>query len=189
MNMAYLTFEQGLKFPWQKPKRLWYGLWILVPIFGWLALAGFGVKIIRNLVKGKNKEVPEFGNFWENFMDGLTIILKMIPLIISIMVIEWVLLSIPVIGILLYIIYIILIALLVPYLFINLVIKWKVRESFDLNRAWCVITGNFRDYVIVWLKSLGLGIIYGILSLVLIGIPCSMYSKQYFFCDFYRKAK
>lgn len=187
--MAYLSLKQGIKFPWQKPRRLLYALWILVPIFGWFAMAGFGVKIIKNLVKGKNKEVPEFGKFWENFLNGCIIILKIIPLLIVITICDWLLIKIPLLGTLLYIMFVLLTLLLVPYLFVNLVVTWQVEESFNVKKAWSVITKNLKDYLIAYLKSFAYGIIYILLSIILIGIPCNMYGKYYFFSDFYRKAK
>ena len=49
------SLEMGLKYPWQKPSRLWYALWLLLPIFGWLALVGYSKTIVKHLVSGKRK--------------------------------------------------------------------------------------------------------------------------------------
>ena len=143
----YLTFEEGIKFPWEKPKRLWYGLWLLVPIIGWFALAGFQVKIIKALVRGKNKEVPEFGKFWDSFMKGLIIFVKILPLVIVVSLLQ----HIPVIGDFLQLLVNI---IFVPYLFVNLVIRGKFEESFNIKKAWnIVVVKNFADYFASRLES------------------------------------
>ena len=79
-------------------KRL-TSLWVNgLPIFGWFALGGFGIKIIKNLVKGKIKEVPEWGNAAENFMIGLVVCLKYLPLLIVVMIISSIVSAVPNIG-------------------------------------------------------------------------------------------
>lgn len=181
--VAYLKFEQGMKFPWQKPERLWYGLWVLLPIIGWFALGGYGVKIIKALVAGKNKELPTFGKFWDNFMIGLIILIKLIPLMIVVSLLQ----HVPLIGKILHFAAII---FFVPYLYINLVVTGKFEESFNIKKAWDIIfVKNFADYLIVIFKTLGFIIAYGILSIVLVGIPCLMFGEYYYLCNFYAKNK
>ena len=183
-NMTkYLAFEQGIKFPWQKPAKLWYGLWLLVPIIGWFALGGYWIKIIKALVAGKNKELPEFGKFWDNFVDGVVLFVKILPLVIVVSLLE----HIPLIGEILQFAVSI---LFVPYLLINTVITGKFEESFNIKKAWnIVIVKKFADYLIVLVKTIGYVIVYGILSIVLVGIPCLMFGEYYYFCDFYAKNK
>jgi len=179
----YLSFENGLKFPWQKPKRLWYGLWLLVPIIGWFALAGLQVKIINALVQGKNKEVPKLGKFWDSFMQGLIIFVKILPLVIAVSLLQYV----PVIG---DILQVLANFIFVPYLFVNLVVTGKFEESFNIKKAWdIVVVKNFADYVIAIVKTLGFVVIYAILSIVLVGIPCMMFGEYYYICDFYARTR
>lgn len=185
MANKYLSLEQGLKFPWQKPSRLWYALWLLVPIFGWFALAGYWRKIIKNLVKGKNKELPEFGKFWDNFKQGFIIFLKMIPIFIVFMIISGLLEFIPIIG---WLAQLAVSILFYPYLIINLVATDDIAASFEFKKVWkVVVEDNLKDYLIVMLKSFVYGLLYGLLSIVLVGIPCSLFGRQYFLCDFYAK--
>lgn len=175
-----LDFQTGLKYPWGKPKRLFYILWILIPIIGWLALIGYAKKIINMIVKGKTKELPEFGSFADNLTKGFMIIIMLIPLLIVFFLISY----IPQIGITLTILFGL---FLVPWLFINLMEKYTVAATFEWGEAVNVVFGNFSDYVVTLIKSIGYSIIYGLLSLILVGIPCQFFGKNIFFADFYAR--
>lgn len=176
------SFGVGLKYPWIKGKKLWYSLWLLVPIFGWLALFGYAIKIARTIVKGEKGGLPEFGNVGSNFVLGLIYLIYLIPLFIVLLLINW----IPVVGgIIAFFVWIV----FVPYLVLNLFVKEKVEASFDVVKTWKVVMGNFEEYIIALLKTLGFALIYLILCLVLVGIPCLMFGKGYYMAEFYSNHK
>ena len=181
-----LTFKEGMKYPWGKASRLWLALWLLLPIFGWFALGGYMKKIINSIVGGNTRELPAFGKFWDNFGTGFMLFLKILPLMIVVMLVS----IIPIIGTLLEV----LISLfLLPWLTVNLMQKYTVASTFEFQKAFEVVFGNFGEYIMVLIRSLFYGIIYALLILVLIGIPCSLFGKHIYIADFYaaygKKAK
>jgi len=176
------SLEQGLKYPWQKPRRLWNILWILLPIFGWLALTGYVKKIVKNLATGKRKEIPAFGGFWNNFVQGVKIFIFLIPTYIVLSLIN----EIPIGGTALY--YIISIFLL-PWLIINFFVKGKFSALWELKKVFNIVFKNAVEYIIAFVKTIIYEVIYGILSIVLVGIPCYTFGNLYFLTDFYQKYK
>jgi len=48
--MTYLDFSSGLRYPWNKPGRLWNILWFWIPILGWSALVGYGATLARSSI-------------------------------------------------------------------------------------------------------------------------------------------
>lgn len=176
-----LEFKTGLKYPWGQPKRLWNILWFLLPIFGWFALGGYAKKIVNSIVKGNTKELPEFGQFWDNFVKGFMIFLKILPLMILLGVIS----IIPFIG---KPFYWFASLFLVPWLVINLMEKYTLASTFEIENAAKAVFGNFVEYIMVLLRTLLYSIIYALLSIVLIGIPCLSFGKNIFIAEFYASA-
>ena len=172
--------QEGLKYPWNKAGRLWNILWILLPIFGWFALIGYIRNIAVDLVKGKRKELPAFGKFWDNFVMGLKLFIYLIPTIIVLMVIA----AIPMIGSILQLLISI---FLLPWLMINLFVKDEFGALWELKLAFNSVFDNAKEYILAYIKTLVYGLIYGIASLILIGIPCSVFGKYYFLTEFYSK--
>lgn len=172
------TFGQGLKYPWIRGKRLWNILWVLVPIFGWLVLFGYCVNIIKAIVNGKKDGLPELKGIWDNFVLGFMMLIKLIPLIIVIILIE----LIPFIG---WLIMLFLGVVFIPYLIINLFVKDDIVASFDVTKTWNVVMGNFKEYIIAWLKTLGYCIIYVLLSFILVGIPALVFGRMFYLAEFY----
>jgi hypothetical protein len=178
--MTYLDFSKGLIYPWNKPIRLLNILWFLIPVIGWLALVGYGANIIRSIVRGNTKELPIFGNFWENFKVGIMLFLRLIPLTIVVMALN----IVPVIGQLASLLANL---LLVPYLTMNVVMKRSLSASFEVQNAWSAVTKDFGGYVLTVLKSIAYLLIYGIASLVLVGIPCLAFGGYIFYADWFSK--
>jgi len=178
-----LSFKDGLRYPWGEPKRLWYILWVLVPILGWLALLGFVQKIVRSLIGGNDKTLPDFGSLGENFVDGFWVFVKLIPLIIVYQLVVLVLGFIPVFGwfAIMFIAWI-----LMPYLILHFLNTGKFEDTFALKKTWDTVFGDFVGYLIAMLKTIGFGLIYGVLMLVLVGIPCYAFGSSVFLAEFYR---
>jgi hypothetical protein len=181
-----VTFKEGLKFPWEKPKRLWNILWILVPIIGWFALMGYFVKIVQNLNRGNTKEIPKMDKFWDKFVLGFLVFVKMIPFMVLLGVVSWILQLIPVAGM---VVYGFIAIFIVPYLVLNLMVTEKFSAIWEFERAVKTVFGNFRKYVIAFLMTLFYAAIYLLLSIVLVGIPCLAFGKEFYLVDFYRTAK
>ncbi len=172
-------FAEGFKYPWGKPSRLWLALWLLLPIFGWLALGGYGKKIVRSIVHGDVKELPEFGRFWDNFKQGVFILVFMLPTFIALMALNW----LPVIGQLLYAVAVL---FFVPWLTINFFMRETFDSLWELKKAYAVVINNFAGYLFALLKTLLFTIVYGILCFVIIGIPPLIFGHQFFIAEFYR---
>ncbi|MBD3354476.1 DUF4013 domain-containing protein [Candidatus Woesearchaeota archaeon] len=176
------SLKQGLKYPWNKASRLWNILWLIVPIFGWFALIGYGKKIIRELISGKRKKIPMFGNPWVNFKQGVIVIVMFIPTMIALGIIN----MIPVVGGTLYMLISIFI---LPWLTMNFFIEETFSSLWDVRKAFDIVFGNAMEYIIAYLKTLIYSVIYGLLSIVLIGIPCYTFGYFYFLTEFYSTYK
>jgi hypothetical protein len=174
------NFVEGLKYPWNKPSRLWNILWILIPIIGYLAIMGYVKKVIVELAKGNKKELPKFGKFWDNLSVGFMLFVYMIPTY----VVLWIISEIPFIG---RIAYFLVAIFVLPWLMINLYVKGEFNALWDLKGVYEAVTSRFMEYVIALLKTIGFMFIYGIASIVLIGIPCLTFGSMYYLTDFYKK--
>ena len=172
----------GLKYPWNKASRLWNILWILIPILGFFALFGYLKKIVRAIVKGKNKQLPEFGNFFTNLSDGFIIFIFMIPTFLVLGLLALV----PLVGELLYALAVI---FLVPWLTVNFFMKETFDSLWEIKKAFNIVVDNIREYLFAFLKTICYLVIYWFLSLVSIGIPCLMFGKAYYLAEFYKKYK
>ncbi|MDP3918503.1 MAG: DUF4013 domain-containing protein [Nanoarchaeota archaeon] len=181
-KVGSLSIEAGLKYPWGKAKRLWNILWVLIPVFGWFALIGYVRNIVLSIVKGNTKELPEFGKFWDNFFMGLKLFIFLIPLMVVIMLLN----IVPFVGAFLAFFAQVLV---LPYIIIHLFVTDKFESTFDYNRWWRVVGGNFTEYLVAFLKTLVYAIVYGLLSFVLIGIPCYAFGMNIYIAEFYAKYK
>ena len=174
------SLKQGLQYPWAKPSRLWNILWMLLPIFGWFALGGYGKKIARSLVHGNTKELPEFGPFWNNFKEGLFIFVFLIPT----WIVLFAFLAVPYVGRFVY-------HFAALFLLQWLVLNFYTYETFDslwnVKKAFKTVTNNFVEYLFAFLKTIVFFAVYLVLCLVLVGIPCLMFGGRYFIAEFYRK--
>jgi len=172
------TFSDGLRYPWGVPKRLWNILWALIPVLGWLALIGYSQNIIRAIVAGNKKDLPEFISFGENLRKGFLLFVKMLPLVLAYFFIT----TIPVIG---GIAGFVAVVFFMPYLIINLFITDDFGESFNIKKVWDNVFNNLEEYLIAYLKMIGFTLVYGILLIILIGIPCLQFGCWFFLAEFY----
>ncbi|MBD3248752.1 DUF4013 domain-containing protein [Candidatus Woesearchaeota archaeon] len=175
-----VEFVEGLKYPWGNPKKLWNILWVLVPILGIFALIGYVQKIMRSIVGGDVSGLPEFGNFMENLKNGFVLFLKMIPIMVVVVIVN----MIPFIG---WFAYLLITVFFLPWLMINLFVKDTLKATFEFEKAAKAVFGNFVEYIIAYVKTIVYAIIYGLLSLVLVGIPCLQFGQNIYLADFYAK--
>ena len=177
-----LNFETAFKYPFNRPKGLLNGLWLLFIFFGWFALMGYGIRIINEFIKGKFNKLPEM-NFSSDFVFGFIMFLKIIPFILVYVIIAIILSYLPFFGNIL----LVFIALFVlPILSINFFKKQTVSSCFEFELVR-VVFDNFVDYLIVLVKSIILSFIFLLMSIVLIGTPANMFTKNMFLADFYRR--
>lgn len=176
------SLKKGLKYPWNKASRLWNILWVLVPIFGWFALAGYSKIIIRELIKGQRKNLPAFGKFWSNFKQGVIIFVFLIPTMFVLNIIG----VIPFFGGTLSLL---ISVFLFPWLIMNFFIEETFNSLWEVKKAFNIVTENIVDYLWAYLKTIIYMIVYGILSIFLIGIPCYSFGGYYFLTEFYKNHK
>lgn len=178
-----LEFETAFKYPFNRAKGMLNILWVLIPIFGWFALGGYGVRIVQEFTKGKFKKLPIF-KFGDDMILGVLMFVKSIPFILVYMVI---LVIVDIIGpwtggltrfILEFFV--------VPILTINFLNKMTVSSFFELHIISSVFN-NLGDYIIMALKSILLFIIFLFMSIILIGIPAMVFTQNIFIADFYRR--
>jgi hypothetical protein len=181
--MTKLKFKTAFSYPFNRAKGLWYILWALLPIFGWLALYGYGIRIIKEFSKGKFKQLPIF-KFSSDLNLGFFMFLKAIPFMLAYFIIyaildftnSW---ASGIIGSL--------ISLFVfPVMLINFYNKESVSSFFEFKILKSIFY-NFWDYVIAVLKDCALAIVFMIMIVVLVGIPAGAFTENMFLADFYRR--
>jgi len=177
-----LEFEKALKFPFKNWKRMFNILWVLIPIFGWFAIFGYMIKIVKQFFNGDYSELPQF-EFGENLSYGFIMFVKLIPFMIALSIVNIVLMLIPIIGFLAYLVVAIFIA---PILVMNFLNEETVSSCFDFSIVSAVFD-NIKDYCMALLKTIALAVIFGILSIVLIGIPALYFTQNIFLAEFYTK--
>ncbi|MAG47548.1 hypothetical protein CL617_03005 [archaeon] len=177
-----LDFETAFKYPFNRAKGMLNIFWIFLPIFGWLALGGYGVRIVQEFVKGNFLELPVL-KFNNDFKLGFFMLVKAVPFIIAYAILSTILtLFSPVLVIVRLFIEI----FIIPILFINFMKKETVESLFEFSLV-NVVFSNFKDYVVVFLKSILLAIIFFVMMIILVGIPASVFTKNMFIADFYRR--
>ncbi len=183
MKSAPLNFHKAFEYPFNRPKGMWNILWIFLPIFGWFALGGFGIRIIKEFSKGKFKKLPLF-SFKSDMKFGFFMFMKSIPFMLIYGVVTGPLYMINLwFGV---IVRIILELFIVPILIINFFNKETI-ESFFEFRILKSVFDNLGDYVLALLKSFALGIIFFFMIIVLVGLPAGSFTKNIFLADFYRR--
>ena len=178
-----VNFETAFHYPFNRMKGLLNILWMLLPIFGWFALFGYGIRIIQEFTLGKYKKLPEM-KFGDDMKLGFFMFLKAIPFIIMLVVIFGAL----------YIVHpalesvteTLLSILILPIMGIHFANKQTVGSLFEFEITAAVFK-NLGDYLFALVKEIGLAIVFLILSIVLVGIPALMFTQNIFFTDFYRR--
>jgi len=178
-----LSFEKAFMYPFNKAKRMFNVLWLLLPIFGWFALGGYTVRIVKEFSNGKFKELPEM-KFGGDMKLGFFMFLKSIPFMFAILMFFGILFTIS--PFLEAVVELLLGIFVFPMLVINFMNKQTVESFFEFG----VVKGvwnNLGDYLVAILKSIGLGLIFIAMWIVLIGIPAGQFTKNIFMADFYRR--
>ena len=183
--MKSLDFNTAFKYPFNRAKAMWNILWLFLPIIGWFALGGYGIRIVKEFSQGKFKKLPVL-KFKSDLKLGFMMFLKALPFIfvyIGLMLIltlinDWLRLSIDTL----------LKILVVPMLTINFFNKETVASLFEFKILKAVFN-NFGDYLMTILKSIGLALIFFAMWIILVGIPAGSFTKNIFLADFYRRRR
>ena len=179
-----LKFKTAFKYPFNRAKGMLNILWMFLPIFGWLALGGYSVRIVQEFIKGKFKELPKM-SFESDMELGFFMLLKSLPIIIVYSLVISVFGGIVGEGLQVFV-EILFNLFMIPILGINFFKKMTIESWFEFNLIK-VVFNNIGDYLIAILKSIGLFLVYLPMYLILIGIPATGFTQNIFLADFYRR--
>ena len=180
---AVLKFSDAFKYPFNKAKRMWNVLWLLLPIFGWFALGGYSVRILQEWTAGKFKNLPEM-KFKSDMKFGFFMFLKAIPFILAYIIVTSVFGAVS--NSLGGLVEFLLAVFVTPMLAINFMKKATIESFFEFEVLRPVVD-NFKDYLVTVLKSIGLTLVFIVMIIVLVGIPAGAFTKNIFLADFYRR--
>ena len=79
--MTELNFKTAFKYPFNRAKGMLNIFWIFLPIIGWFALGGYGVRIVQEFSKGKFKKLPTM-KFSSDLKLGFMMFVKAIPFVV-----------------------------------------------------------------------------------------------------------
>lgn len=176
-----ISFSDALKFPFKKPGRLLYGLLFLVPILGWFVLLGYITRLLNEFIEGRYEGLIKL-DFIEDLKLGFIIYLKAIPFLIVLMTVQYAAgQASETFG---FIVSLLLSLFVFPILGINFYRKQTIMSFFEFGILHAV-KDDFGDYTITILKQIVLGIVFSILSIVLIGIPALLFTNGIFTANFY----
>ncbi len=177
-----LDFGDAFKYPFNRAKGMFNVFWILLPIFGWLALGGYGVRIVREFCEGKFEKLPVM-KFSSDMKLGFFMFLKSIPfMVVYVLVINFLDFIGPLGGFAIFLIEL----FVVPILGINFMKKQTVESFFEFNII-NVVFANLGDYLLALVKSIGLAIVFVLMMIVLVGFPALVFTQNIFLADFYRR--
>lgn len=181
--MEKLTLEKAFQYPFNRAVGLLNILWMFVPVFGWLALNGYGVRITKSFVRGEFEELPKF-SFVSDMKLGFWMFLKVIPIMLS--YVFFIFISIAGGPFLIGAVAMIFGICVLPIMLIHLYVHQTVESSFDISIVKPVFY-NLGEYLEAFLKTLALALVFMVFSIVLIGIPANAFTKHIFLADFYRR--
>ena len=177
-----LKFGTAFYYVFNRPIGMLNILWFFLPIIGWFALFGYGIIIVKEFLKNNFKELPVM-NFNRDFKLGFFMFFKALPFMLGYIAVTIIISIIPVIG---TIFNLFTGFFVVPVLTINFFKKETVDSYFEFRKIKYVFN-EIEDYIVMLIKSLGLGVIFFIMMIILVGIPASVFTKHIFLTDFYRR--
>ncbi len=175
--------KDALNYPFKKLSRIWSFYWILIPIIGFLAVTGYIVKIIQNLIAGNDKELPKWGKFGENLGKGFFLFLYALVIGVVAMVVNF----IPILGQIAYLY----LLLIMPMLVINYCKKEKFGDGFAFEKVTKLVFKNFWDYILTVLKTIvviaALLVASILIVTLIVTVPAMQFTSYYLLTDFYRR--
>ncbi|MEK6901620.1 MAG: DUF4013 domain-containing protein [Nanoarchaeota archaeon] len=177
------TIGEALKYPFANFKRVFNYWWILIPIWGWFVVSGYGIRIINTLVNGNTKELPAIRPFTGLFRTGFFAVVTWL----TIAIITGLFTLIPVLGWIVYA-YIIFIA---PLLMFQFAEQGRIRDGFNVLRASKTMFSSFGRYLVAYVKTIVVGIVFLLASILIITLivtlPAISFSQYFFFAEYYKQ--
>jgi len=178
------TIKQALKYPFAKFARLWNYWWMLVPVWGWLVVMGYLIRLVNEIKKGKSDELPAIRPFAGLFSTGFFLVVALlVPGIISSLLANlwsW-----------FWILYVYMI-LINPILILQFAEKRRIRDGLNVFLATKMVFTHLGSFVLTWLKTMVVIIIWLLASLpmitLLITLPAISFGQYRLFTDFYVQA-
>ncbi|MBU0687737.1 MAG: DUF4013 domain-containing protein [Candidatus Margulisbacteria bacterium] len=180
--MKTLQFKTAFKYPFNRAIGMLNILWILIPIIGWFALGGYGIRIIQEFSKGKYEKLPVL-KFGDDLQLGFFMFFKAIPFMFCAIIVIAILNAIGPLG---KLIEILLEIFVFPILGINFANKMTVGSFFEFGILKYVFN-NLWDYIVAILKAILLWLVYLPMWIILVGFPAQIFSNNMFLADFYRR--
>lgn len=154
--METISFSDAFNYPFRKPKRLLYALWLLLPVLGWLILFGYFVRLVNEFIEGRYEGLIKL-DFMEDLKLGFVTFLKALPFYALYIGISFAATFVnETLGSL---VNLLLGFFVVPILEVNFFRK-KTLESFFEFQLLDIVRDNPGDYVIAVLKQYALGIVF-----------------------------
>jgi hypothetical protein len=179
--METISFSDAFNYPFRKPKRLLYALWLLLPVLGWLILFGYFVRLVNEFIEGRYEGLIKL-DFMEDLKLGFVTFLKALPFYVLYIGISFAATFVnETLGSL---VNLLLGFFVVPILEVNFFRK-KTLESFFEFQLLDIVRDNPGDYIIAVLKQYALGIVFLILSILLVGIPAMLFTNSIFVANLY----
>jgi hypothetical protein len=178
---------------------------MLIPIFGQLALSGYGIAILRNIKAGKPRPLPAWNNLGDFFMDGLMFWVVRLVYGIPIFVLLCPIIVVSVLPVLgaenedllailagisgvvaigvscLIVLYSILLGLLMPVVQIRLADTGEIGACLRFGEMFRFLFSNIGPVIltqlVIWAASVILMSIAGTLSLGLLALPIAVFMK------------
>lgn len=190
-KVKYATITEALRYPFKKISRLFYWVWLLIPILGLIIYAGYLIKLVKSVIHETENIPPKFGSIKENIILGfyvllifaayqtLIILLGVINMYFSYFLILIVIVSIYV-------------NLIVAILYVQLAERGKLKQGLNIIRATKIVLKNLDQFLVLLLKQIVLLLIWVLVSIPVITIiftlPALCYGTAYIYADFYKKA-
>ena len=176
-----ISLSDAFKYPFKTPKKLLYALLLLIPIFGWLVLFGYIVRLVNEFIDGRYQEPIDI-DLIEDLKFGAITFVKALPFIIVYAIVT---LAISYISSTLGdLIDLLLRLFVIPILSVNFFRKQTIESFFEFD-IFNVAKENLEDFITASLKQLALNIVFVILSIILIGIPGLLFTSSIFIANFY----
>lgn len=177
------SLGEAIKYPFRKWPRCYNFLWVFT-IIGIVAIYGYMIRIIQELRKGNNQELPKF-RFGYDLGQGWMVLLYALVLGIIVGVLEIVLANLHEALYAAFVIYFLLIS---PMLWIQFSENRNIGQGLDFKKATRLVFTDFGDYIVTYLKALVQGIVYMFAVILLfIGIGAYQFGMYYLFVDYYNR--
>ncbi len=178
------TIKQALKYPFVQFARLWNYWWFLVPVWGWLVVNGYIVRIVNEIKKGKSDELPAIRPFQGLFETGFFLLIALlVPGLTAFLLTylwSW-----------FWILYIYFI-LITPVLVLQFAEKKRIRDGMNVFLATKMVFTHLGSFILTWLKTVVVIIVWVLASLpmitLLITLPAITFGQYRLFTDFYVQA-